>query len=192
MTILTLIVSFLGGGLVSAIITLLYTNRAEKREQKIKFLDEQLRKLYGPLYRLTSQNQRIYDLCHRFITALYEKDTPPVKDTRKALVSITILKEYIEEVINNNTKIMQILNDNYSFVDPDDIDIFMKFYEEYIRPRKEIFAIDELLKNAVDVVQLRGITDQIRKYMSVTNSVLIERVKSKFYQKKEELEKLIR
>lgn len=58
------VVSFLEGGTVSALINRLYIAISEKRERKIKFPDDQLRNLYGPLYYFVSQSKK-YSVIHR-------------------------------------------------------------------------------------------------------------------------------
>ncbi len=193
MTILTIVVSFLGGGTVSAIINWIRANRVDKRERRTRFLDDQLRKLYGPLYYFTSQNQKLFELNKRFHEAYNkeyiqkrysrEESTQKILET-EAKETIDIANEYIEEVEKNNEKTKQILDDNYSYIDPDDIDIFLSFFENYIRLKKER---DEAKYLRTPFMIYQHIGD-----ISFMKPEFIERVKLKFSQKKGELDKLIK
>lgn len=60
--VLGLIVSFVGGGTVSAIINWVRSNMAESKERSAKYVEQQLEKLYGPLYYLTSQSSKLFEI----------------------------------------------------------------------------------------------------------------------------------
>lgn len=144
--IVRLIFSFLGGGIVVAILNWIRANRAEKKERKIDFLDEQIRRLYGPLYYFVCQSEKLFELNKRFMDA-YNKEfigkkfseDPHTQETigKRINETIGIANSYIDEVEKNNEKIKEILDANYSYIDHDDIDIFTKFYEHHIRLLKE-------------------------------------------------------
>ena len=193
MTILTLVVSFLGGGVVSAIIGWIRANRIEKREERIRFLDDQIRKLYGPLYYFTSQNEKLFDLNEKLHKA-YDKEYIQKKYNREEGTqrilrvekreTIDIANEYIREVEKNNERIKQILDNNYSYIDPEDINIFLNFFEDYIRLKKER---DEKKRIRTPFMIYQHIGN-----ISFMKPEFIERVKLKFFQKKEELDKLMK
>ena len=193
MTILTLVVSFLGGGVVSAVIGWIRANRVDKRERRIKFLDDQIRKLYGPLYYFTSQNEKLFALNKRFHKA-YDKEYIQKKYSREESTqrmlrvetqeTIDIANEYMREVEKNNERIKQILDDNYSYIDPEDIDIFLDFFEDYIRLKKER---DKEKRIRTPFMIYQHIGD-----ISFMKPELIEKAKLKFSQKKENLDKLMK
>ena len=58
----SLIVSFVGGGIISSLINWIRANKADKKDREIKLLDDQIRKLYGPLYFLVSQSEKLFQL----------------------------------------------------------------------------------------------------------------------------------
>jgi len=189
-TTVSLVVSFLGGGVVSAIINRLYIARSEKRERKIKFLDDQLRKLYGPLYYFVSQTEKCFELHRNVLKAMdvffqqkWSNDDKTTQELKSgAEKSLDIVAQYIKEVIFNNQKIKEILDNNYSYIDHDDIDVFLLFIEHYLRSNTETE------KGALIVPQ--------EVYKKIGNISLIcpefvEKVKSKFKNKKEELDGLL-
>lgn len=144
--IIRLIFSFLGGGTIAAILNWIRIDRAEKRERKLNFLDTQIRKLYGPLYYFVCQSDKLFELNKKFHDA-YDKEFVGQKFSqdqhtqeilkKESSETIEIANVYIKEVERNNGKIKEILDNNYSYIDPNDIDIFIKFYEHHIRLKKE-------------------------------------------------------
>ena len=193
MTILTLVVSFLGGGVVSAAIGWIRANRVDKRERRIELLDHQIRKLYGPLYYFTSQNEKLFALNKRLHKA-YDKEYIQKKYSREESTqrmlrvetqeTLDIANEYMREVEKNNERIKQILDDNYSYIDPEDIDVFLDFFEDYIRLKKER---DEEKRIRTPFMIYQHIGD-----ISFMKPELIEKAKLKFSQKKENLDKLMK
>lgn len=211
MAILTLVVSFLGGGVVSGLIGWIYTYRTERQQRKIRFIDEQVRKLYGPLYYFTSQNEKLISLYEKHFKAfvkvwkeersqqkITDRNTGKKKEKKfdfDKVFSKTFenARKFIEEIEKNNEKIKQILDDSYSYIDPEDIDIFLDFFEYYIRRKKEnkkekklckIESIEDFDKYSFDIKREVG-------KISIVKKEFWERVKLKFFQKKEELNKLM-
>lgn len=188
----SLIVSFLGGGIVSAAINWARSERADKKERKIKFLNDQLRNLYGPLYYFVSQSEKCFELNDRFHKAYNEefiqekwsKDELTRERLRtRAVQTIDLANQYIAEVKSNNQKIKEILDNSYSLIDPDDIDVFMLFNEHYLRFNKEIEESGKLITPD-------GIYERIGD-ISFLRPEFMERVKLKFRNKKNELEGLL-
>jgi len=192
-SIVRLIFSFLGGGVVAAILNWIRTNRAEKREGKIGFLDSQIRKLYGPLYYFVSQSEKLFELNKRIMNA-YNKEfigkkfseDPGTQETvgKRIKETIGIANSYIDEVEKNNEKIKEILDNNYSYIDREDIDVFIKFYEHHIRLQKERDE-EKRVKTPFPIYQEVG-------DISFLRPEFINRVKEKFLKKKAELDKLIK
>jgi hypothetical protein len=190
---MSLIVSFLGGGIVSAAINWVRSERADKKERKIKFLDDQLRNLYGPLYYFVSQSEKCFELNDRFHKA-YNEEFIQEKWSKDALTqerlcvragqTLELANQYIAEVKSNNHKIKEILDNNYSFIDPDDVDVFMFFNEHYLRFNKEIEESGKLMTPD-------GIYEKIGD-ISFLRPEFIERVKLKFKNKKSSLDELLK
>lgn len=147
MEVLSLTISFLGGGILVALINWSYAKRAAQKEREINFLDNQIRNLYGPLYFFVSQVEKLLELNSKFHSAYKEelvaKEWSKDEGTKKILdkettTTLEIANKYVKYVENNNNKIKEILTNNYSYIDPDDVDIFVLFYEHYIRMNTEI------------------------------------------------------
>lgn len=83
---------------------------------------------------------------------------------------------------NNNEKIVEVLVNNYSFIDPDDVEIFQQFMIDYTR-----------MKNEVDKEGTLQTPFEIYLYIgdiSFMKPEFIEKVKSKFHTKKQQLNEL--
>lgn len=133
--------------------------------------------MYGPLYYLSLQNEQLFELYRKFLIA----NTNIRKDLSSGdfVKTIDIENEYIKIIFHNNNEIKKILDENYSFIDPDDIEVFVPFYENYIRFKTEIDE-KEGLKTPIPVYQQIG-------DISYFQPKLVERVKEKFLSKKNEL-----
>ena len=69
MEILKLVFSFLGGGLVSGLITYWGTTRSERRKRRIENLKAELQDLYGPIRFLSLWNERLFSLSSSILNA---------------------------------------------------------------------------------------------------------------------------
>jgi hypothetical protein len=145
--IIRLIFSFLGGGIVVAIMNWIKTIHSEKITRKVEYLTKQIINLYGPLYFFTSQNEQLFDLYRKFNQA-YDKEFVQKKwaedeQTRTAvrkdaMNTIDTANKYIALVRSNNDKIADIISSNYSYIDENDIDIFKQFILDYTRLKTEM------------------------------------------------------
>jgi|SRR3989338_7222127 len=133
-----------GGALISAIQNFFF----EKRRLKKQFIEEQLRKLYGPVYYKVLVNEKLFEIARSHNkatdTAYFseEKNWSRDQSTQEHLTkiskdSIEIQNSYIDEVKANNEEIKLILDANYSYVDPEDTEHFVKFLQDYHRLHKE-------------------------------------------------------
>ena len=189
----SLVVSFLGGGIVSALINWIRVNKADKKDRQIKFLDGQIRKLYGPLYYLISQSEKLFQLNNKFHEA-YNKEYcnqewSQDQHTQKILkeettTTLETANKYIRMVEKNNEKIKEVLDNQYPLLDPDDIQTTMLFFEHHTRLNVEKDANGK-------------ITTPFRIYnclgdISFLRPEVIEKIKAKFLEKKSKLEKLVR
>ena len=110
------------------------------------------------------------------------------KITRKNLdekvnITLDIANKYISYAENNNLKIEEILNKNYSLIDPDDIELFLTFFENHIRSSTER---DKSGKLEIPLEIYKKIGD-----IYFLKPDFIKKVKEKFLDKKNEFDKLI-
>jgi len=190
---LNLIFSFLGGGVVVAIFDWIRINKAEKISRRVDILNNQIRHLYGPLYFFTSQNEKCFALNDSILKA-YRKEYVDVKFSdnphtqenlrQRTTVTLDIANAYVNLSTQNNEKIIEILRDNYSFIDPEDVDLFQQFVIDYTRLKTELDDSGKL-KTPLEIYERVG-------EISFMRPDFIERVKAKFNSKKKEMEKLNR
>ena len=182
------LITFLGGGIIGAAIQWARAARSEREKRHSEYIYEQLQRLYGPLYFLTSINSNLFKLNNNILSA--HKDhfdgnkwsIDP--ETRKSLSSeseatINLANEYISEVVKNNKNIMDLLRDNYSFIDVDDISIFQEFIIDVLRMNKE-----------VEEGRLKEMPFEIYKSLgdiSYSRPDFLERIKVKFLAKQDVL-----
>jgi hypothetical protein len=185
--------SFFGGGIVAAIFNWIRSNKAELKKRKIEFLDLQLTRLYGPLFYFVCQCEKLFELDKRWDAAYCEEyvekewsQTPEVQEgiSKEASNIIELRNAYIVEVEKNSEHIKEILNNNYAYIDQDDIETFTLFYEHYIRRKLEV---DDKKKLKLPIGPYKNVGD-----ISFLRPEFISRVKEKFLKKKNELEELNR
>jgi hypothetical protein len=193
MNILSVAVGLLVGGFASTIIILINGYLTEKKERKIRFLEKQLRKLYGPVFYFTSQSEKLFELNNRFQSAYtkeyVEQTWSQNPETQKylkqeALDVLDIANKYITQVEEKNKQIEKALNENYSFIDPDDIETMLLFYEHHVRLTTERSESGRL-KTPIRIQQQVGT-------ISFLKPEVIDRIKMKSLSKKKELEKLVK
>lgn len=187
--VLSLIVSFVGGGIVAAIISAIRAQFAEKKQRRIKYLEEQLNNLYGPLYFLTSQGEKMFSIVRKYESAykaeFIDKKYSQDELTHQRLIeecdqTIAIQNEYVKHVERNNRKIKDLLENKFSYIDQDDTVIFIDyFYEHFAR---------------LNIERDHKVPSIIHQYIgdiSFLHPKFIERVKEKFCIKRNELENLL-
>lgn len=182
------LITFLGGGIIGAGIQWARAARSEREKRHSEYIKEQLQRLYGPLYFLTSINSNLFELNNNILSA--HKDyfdgnkwsNDP--ETRKSLsteseATINLANEYIYEVVKNNKNIMKLLRDNYSFIDVDDTNIFQEFIVDALRMNKEVEE-EKIKKMPFEIyITLGGI--------SYSRPDFLERIKVKFLAKQDVL-----
>ena len=190
--IIRLIFSFLGGGLVAGLLDWLRANRSEKKARKVSALSAQIQNLYGPLQFFSSQNESIFkhhDDLHAAYKAAYAGEKwSQDEDTQKNLKEqnnshYNLLNAYIAIVVKNNDRILEILRGNYSYIDPDDIDIFQRFIVDHTRLKTEKDESGRL----IPTLKVYSSLDEI----SFMRPEFINRVKEKFNAKKQEMDLLV-
>ncbi len=191
--IIRLVFSFLGGGLVSGILNWIRGARSEKKDRRIKELNDQIRNLYGPLYFFTSQNDKCFklnDSIHKayraeYVEEKYSQDEHTQQNLRKkTTLTLDIANAYVDLATQNNEKIIEILKSNYSYIDPEDVDIFQQFVVDYNRLKTER---DEsgTLKTPLEIYHHVG-------EISFMRPDFLKRVSEKFISKKDEIGSLNR
>jgi len=144
---LNLIISFLGGGVIGAVIQWARTARSERERRHSEYISEQLNKLYGPLYFLTSQNQELFALNSNILNVYKEhfeksewRNDPVTKESlrKESEATIQLANAYIDQVVINNEKIAETLHGNYAYIDAEDTQIIQEFVIDTIRMNKEI------------------------------------------------------
>lgn len=193
MDIFTFLVSLFGGGIIGALINWISGERSRQKEREINFLDKQIRELYGPLYYFVSQAEKLFDLNNRFqeaykqeyIDEKYSQD----ENTRKIIneeadKTLGIANRYISYVEANNEKIKEVLDSNYSLIDPEDIDIFIMFFEHHVRIKTERDEGGRLITPFMIYKHIGNI--------SFLHPEVIKRIKKKFFSKKNKLQNLLK
>ena len=184
------ILSFLGGGLVVAIFNWWRISVNDKKKRKAEYLLLQMERLYGPLNFFTLQNEQMFLLSDKFneaydveyIKPKWSNDEQTQKDLKEeTTVTLDLANSYVKTAINNNDKIIEILENNYSYVDLDDIEIFHDFVVDYTRLKNEINEGGKLLTPYRIYNRIGNI--------SLIKKDFIERVKDKFKEKSLELKK---
>jgi hypothetical protein len=146
LTIAQLVISFIGGGLVSAIGNWLHANRSARREREMSLLQDQLRMLYGPLSFFTSQNEQLFKLSGRvqagfdeFFTGRWSNEESVQHSLVQSGEATTALSNaYIECVVENNARVMALLENNWHLADLPDLDVFSRFQVDYTRYLHEV------------------------------------------------------
>lgn len=186
---LKIVLSFLGiifgSGIGTVTINLIFRNRSEKIQRKITFLGEQLNRFYGPLHLIITKDKVILNINNK-LSEIYQ-DEYLKNDSRgeeqSAIQTINLKLEYLREIDIYNENIIQILENNYSYIDIDDIDIVENFFKHYIRYKKEFSKKNGRYKIPLTVWLKLGKTTSMKPEF-------IERINQKFYSKKEEYDKL--
>jgi hypothetical protein len=134
--------SFLGGGIISAVGNWFYSSWSTRRAREVDLLQEQNRRLYGPLFFFTSQNEALFKLAGHVNEVRREYfegrrwiDEAQVQEvlSKQHIATIQLGNIYVERVVKNNDKVMEILENNWHLVEPSDITILSRFQVDYTR-----------------------------------------------------------
>lgn len=189
--VIRLVLSFIGGGVVAAIGNWVRSDISERKSTQIDHLNNQIRNLYGPLYFLVSENDSYFKLNTKFHDAYqirYIKEKWSNEEftqktiKQEASLTLDIANKYIHLVTENNDKIIDILNKNYAFIDPDDSDVFQRFVVDYTRLKIERDESGKLM-TPLEIYMHVG-------EISFMRPEFTERVKGKFHSKNMDLEML--
>jgi hypothetical protein len=147
--VLTMIVALLGGGIIGAWIHYASTVRSDREKRQSTYVQQQLEKLYGPLYFLSGQNENLFDLSRSILSAHSEyfdggnwSQNPHTQETlnRESAQTIELSNVYANQVVENNDAIVALLRNAYAFVDVEDVDVFTTFSIDALRMKEEVQA----------------------------------------------------
>jgi hypothetical protein len=179
------------GAIIGAIITMISTHTLKTRELRVKLLEDKLNKLYGPIYYYIKLNRNFFEqnsLIHsswitEYVVPSYSQEPLTQERLNKSDQDTMYIKQkYQEQILANNEQIKQALDNNFSLIDIDDIDIFLQFYHHRTRLLVEV-------KNEQNI----RIPNKIYKHLediSLMPKEFSDRVEDKFKQKKEKLDRL--
>lgn len=185
---MTFLMALLGSGVGVAIVTALFQIWATMRQGELQIIQNQLSGLYGPLYYFTCLNKALFDLYNDYHKAYDEE----FKDTNIAPESMESFKEeatalldeansYINtEVMQNNAKIIELLEKNWHLIDPDDVEIFSKFQIDMARLKR---SEGQSFRAAISLKERLGNVSFMRPDM-------IERAEAKWRLKRNRVEQL--
>jgi hypothetical protein len=98
--------------------------------------------------------------------------------------TVNVISEYFNQVSDNNERIFEILNENYSLIDPEDVDIFAQFITDYTRYRTEHDKSEVKIPYAI-----YSLVGELTYNMSPK---FVDTVETRFYSKKAELKDLLK
>ena len=185
-----LVISFLGGGLIAGLLNWFRSITAERVNRRVDFLTEQLQSLYGPLYFFATQNERIGELGSAMSEAYEVEYCEPKwsndEATRKSLKeettkAIDIRNRYTEVTIENNDRMVDILVNNYSLIEPEDADLFQQFVIDVLRNRIETDD-DQKLETPLRIYEHVG-------GIAFYRARFVDRIKERFAEKTSELDR---
>lgn len=190
--IIRLVFSFLGGGLVAGLLDWFRANRSEKKVRQVSALQNQIQNLYGPLHFFALQNESYFELNDKFLKAYkneyegqnWSRDETTQANLRKETTQVLdIANAYIALVVKNNESILELLRNNYAYIDPDDIEMVQQLIVDYTRLNTERDESGRL-KTPIEIYHYVG-------EISFMRPEFIKRVKEKFYSKKKRLDELV-
>lgn len=167
--------------------------RKNKKDREIKFLEGQFRELYAPLFYLIKQNEQLFSLNREFRDASHseyiDKEWSKNEYTQEVLASeaaitIELRNQYIRQVHANNQYISELLDSKFSYIDSDDIDLFLDFSRHRVRFLTEIPDGRVMITPARMASYLEKISHLPTDFMDA--------VTSKFERKKLRLDELIK
>ena len=136
--------SVVGSGFIVALLNWFKEARSGARQRELSQVQEQLRLLYSPLHCLMSQNARFLRHHEKLLDAYkaayearefspegVEASLPGARDT------LELMNSYIAELTRTNARIAKVIEDNWSLMDPEDMDLFADFLLECKRVEVE-------------------------------------------------------
>ena len=185
------LMSFLGGGFAVAVGNWVNSSVGARRQREIDHLKNQLQSLYGPLSFFTLQNEKLFALCGAFndayTTEIAQKNWSPDEKTQASVraeadTTIELSNQYVGRVVENNGRVMEILEKGWHLADTEDIEELAQFQVDYTRFKTEV---EGTLKTPFRIYKAVGVVSYMRQSM-------IELVKNKVRAKEDRLRELMR
>ena len=184
------VMTFVGGGMAVAIITWMKEARSASRQREVAYLQDQLRSLYGPLHCLTSQNMETMKRSVKLQDALNpnnkvgpsEQEIPPARGAEADKI-IDLSNAYSAKFKENNSRIGQLLEANWSLIDVEDVELFLAFLVDCARMQVE-----------VDEKHAEGLAFRVRQHLGEIYYVrpeFVERVTAQWNAKRLRLSELL-
>lgn len=185
--------SFLGGGFLATLGNWLHSNRVEQKRQELTQLRDQLKVLYGPAHFFTHWNKQLFELVAaihgaydaEFIDKEWSGEPATREQVQKSTENTLALgNAYVHQVVENNKKLLAIIQENWHLVDSEDIQDFSEFQVDCTRFATEVSGDRYTLARQV----IHGTLGEI----SFMRPALIKRVAAKVAAKQSRIEDLLR
>lgn len=186
---LQLVIGFVGalcGGIVVALINWARTSKSERMTRKHEFLKEQIAKVYGPLYFFVGLNEALFSLNDKFHKAYNEhfvdqkwSTDPQTRENlnKETSATLEIANHYVRLTRDNNSKIVDLLRDNYAYIDPEDTEVFQQFIIDHLRMERE-FKAQKPLETPLEIYFKVGEISYSRKeFMELTKKRFVDKNK---------------
>lgn len=169
-----------------ALINWARTSRSERAARKHEFLKEQMTKVYGPLFFFVGITEALFALNDKFHKAYQEHFVdqkwsldPHTRENLSKEINTTlqITNHYIRIVRDNNSKVMDILRENYAYIDLEDTEVFQRFIVDHLRMERE-FKAEEPLETPIEIYLKVG-------EISYSRKEFMELAKKRFAEKNE-------
>jgi len=132
--------SILGGGVGGAVVTVFAGYIKQRSERGFKLLNDRIRLLYGPLYYFLYQNKQLFEASSEVLRAggkAYGGINGAMEIVDGVTKTINVAQAYSSQIRENNEKIMQLLEDNFSFASPKDYASLINFTKDIYRGKFE-------------------------------------------------------
>lgn len=140
---LTVLIPLLTAILV-AVLNHFQQNRAAKSGRHAERLAAQIQRLYGPLFFFTGQNEQLQKR-RAIIQQAYKTEYEGKRWAESALASIDeeckitidVMNTYTDQVQENNTRMVRIVEDNYAMIHAEDVSLLQEFVTDWKRVNLE-------------------------------------------------------
>jgi hypothetical protein len=150
--ILEIVLAVISGGLITALISSFFESRKARSEAERQHLDDALRNLYGPVFRLLTDAQMCIDLNHSVQKEYTEYFNKPWHESardrvqKQAEATLQTANQYVYRAEQHVEDIISITADNWHLIDLDDIEIF-----DDIRRQRARFRVEKNTPTAKEI-----------------------------------------
>lgn len=188
--ILMIVIGFLSGGTAGVIVNHFFLQRSARIERQISQLNDQLRELYAPLFYLVLQAEKLLEINKRIRNAdkvasdQKYSDNPLTQERLQEQTDQTLglANDYVKFLEQKIEQISVLLDEKFAYIDPDDVELFLLFFEHRTRLNMEKRE-DGTLRTPTRIYRQLG-------DISYIHIEFIGRVKWQFRHKKDEVHKL--